>query len=146
MEVATNHGIADFARNRWIGLPRISSFADVHPCSSISIARKMWECTTEKIREKYGGKLPKAINRAIRAEIPGGNQALDKMTELAGARTSGWFDHQGQKTPEAKAYYKHKREVVGKMDAMVRKRWGIPLDMGKDDDDEMEVKPRRKKC
>ena len=37
-----------------------------------------------EIREKYGGKLPKAINRAIRAEVIGGNAALDKLTQLAG--------------------------------------------------------------
>jgi hypothetical protein len=98
-----------------------------------------------KIRDKYGGKLAKAINRAIRAEVAGGNQALDKLTELAGAaRHSGWFDHQGNKTPEAAAYYKHKRNVIDKMDAAVRKRWGVPLDMGREDDDEP-VKPRRKK-
>ena len=40
----------------------------------------------------------------IRAECPGGNQALDKLTELAGAaRQSGWKDHQGRPTPEAVA-------------------------------------------
>ena len=27
-----------------------------------------------EIRAKYGGHLPKAINRAIRAEVPGGNE------------------------------------------------------------------------
>ncbi|HET6251342.1 MAG TPA: hypothetical protein VFE47_26900 [Tepidisphaeraceae bacterium] len=101
-----------------------------------------------KIREKYGGKLPKAINRAIRAEVPGGNEALDKLTTLAGAaRQSGWQDHAGNNTPEAKAYFHHKREVIDKMDAQVRKRWGVPLDLGKKDDDEMEgkSKPRRKR-
>ncbi|MDB5293388.1 MAG: hypothetical protein JWL69_4629 [Phycisphaerales bacterium] len=84
-----------------------------------------------KIREKYGGKLPKAINRAIRAEVPGGNQALDKLTELAAsARQSGWKNHSGHNTPEANAYFHHKREVVGKMEAQVRKRWGLPPDEG----------------
>ena len=83
-----------------------------------------------EIRAKYGGKLPKALNRAIRAEIPGGNEALDKLTQLAGAaRHSGWKDRAGRDTPEAEAYYKHKNEVVGKMEAQVRKRWGIPLDL-----------------
>ena len=80
-----------------------------------------------KIREKYGGKLPKAINRAIRAEISGGNEALDKLTLLAGAaRHSGWKDKAGHDTPEALAYYKHQREVIDKMTAEVRKRWGLP--------------------
>ena len=86
-----------------------------------------------KIREKYGGKLAKAINRAIRAEIAGGNQALDKLTELAGAaRHSGWKDRSGRDTPEAAAYFRHKREVLGPMDAEVRKRWGVPPDEGKE--------------
>jgi hypothetical protein len=80
-----------------------------------------------KIREKYGGKLPKAINRAIRAEIPGGNEALDKLTQLAGAaRHSGWKDFEGNSTVEAKAYFRHKRDVIDRMDAEVRKRWGVP--------------------
>lgn len=80
-----------------------------------------------KIRAKYGGKLPKAINRAIRAEIPGGNEALEKLTQLAGAaRHSGWKDKAGNPTAEAAAYYRHKRDVVDRMHAEVRKRWGVP--------------------
>src|ERR1700733_6157447 len=76
-----------------------------------------------KIREKYGGKLPKAINRAIRAEITGGNEALDKLTQLAGAaRQSGWKDKSGKPTAEAVAYTRHRRDVIDRMDAEVRKR------------------------
>ena len=84
-----------------------------------------------ELREKYGGKLPKAINRAIRAEVPGGNEALEKLTQLAGAaRQSRWKDHAGRETPEAEAYFKHKREVVDRMDAEVRRKWGVPPDEG----------------
>src|SRR3954453_10846045 len=103
-----------------------------------------------KIRAEYGGKLPKAINRAIRAEIPGGNEALDKLTQLAGAaRHSRWkdragrdtpeaagdFKHQqdgvgrrraGGDTPEAPPYFKRRQDVVGRMEADARRRWGIP--------------------
>jgi hypothetical protein len=80
----------------------------------------------KSIREKYGGKLPKAINRAIRAELPGGNEALDKLTELAAAaRQSHWKDLQGKHTKEATAYYRHKRDVIDAMDAQIRKRWEI---------------------
>lgn len=80
-----------------------------------------------EIREKYGGKLAKAINRAIRAEITGGNEALDTLTKLAGAaRHSGWTDPAGQDTPEAAAYYRHRREVVERMETVIRKRWGVP--------------------
>ena len=80
-----------------------------------------------ELREKYGGKLAKAINRAIRAEIPGGNEALDRLTNLAGAaRHSHWEDKVGQPTPEASAYFRHQREVVDRMEAQVRQTWGIP--------------------
>ena len=79
-----------------------------------------------ELREKYGGKLPKAINRAIRAEVPGGNAALDKLTQLAAVILQArWTDHAGRQTVEAKAYFKHKRDVVDKMEAQVRKAWGI---------------------
>jgi hypothetical protein len=78
------------------------------------------------LREKYGGKLPKAINRAIRAEVPGGNAALDLLTQLAAAaRQSHWKDLNGKHTKEATAYYRHKRDVLDPMDAQVRKKWGI---------------------
>src|SRR5690242_10325829 len=84
-----------------------------------------------ELRDKYGGKLAKAINRAIRAEVPGGNEALDRLTHLAGAaRHSHWKDHAGHETPEAAAYFKHKKEVVDRMDADVRRRWGVPADDG----------------
>ena len=82
-----------------------------------------------ELREKYGGKLAKAINRAIRAEIPAGNAALDKLTHLAAPiLQAGWRDRSGNPTPEAAAYFKHKREVVDKLEADVRKRWGIPME------------------
>lgn len=85
-----------------------------------------------ELRAKYGGKLPKAINRAIRAEVAGGNEALDALTRLAGAaRHSRWKDHAGRDTPEALAYFKHKREVVERMEAEVRRRWGVPPDKGR---------------
>jgi hypothetical protein len=80
-----------------------------------------------ELREKYGGKLAKAINRAIRAEVPGGNEALDRLTALAGpAMHSRWKDPRGVETPEAAAYFRHKRDVVDRMEAIVRKTWGVP--------------------
>ena len=81
----------------------------------------------KELREKYGGKLAKAINRAIRAEVPGGNEALDKLTQLAGpAMQSRCTDRAGKETPEAEAYFRHKRDVVDRMEAIVRKTWGVP--------------------
>ena len=80
----------------------------------------------KELREKYGGKLAKALNRAIRAECIGGNEALETLTKLAGAaRQSKWKDHAGRETAESKAYFKHKRDVIGQMEAQVRKRWGM---------------------
>jgi hypothetical protein len=79
-----------------------------------------------EIRAKYGGKLAKAINRAIRAEVPGGNEALDKLTQLAGAaRHSQWKDGAGHHTAEATAYFRHKRDVIEPMEERVRKKWGV---------------------
>jgi hypothetical protein len=93
------------------------------------------------LREKYGGKLAKAINRAIRAEITGGNAALDQLTHLAGpALHSGWHDARGNPTPEAVKYFKHKHEVVDKMEAKIRSKWKIPVAQGKFD-----KRPNRKK-
>ena len=81
------------------------------------------------LRAKYGGKLPKAINRAIRAELPGGSEALDKLTSLAAAVLQpGWKDRDGNPTPEAAAYFKHKRNVVDKLEALIREKWGIPME------------------
>ncbi len=83
----------------------------------------------KELRAKYGGKLPKAINRAIRAEIPAGNTALDTLTNLAGpAMQSGWTTPNGSPTPEAVAYFKHKRGVVDKLEMQIRKKYGIQVE------------------
>jgi hypothetical protein len=80
-----------------------------------------------ELREKYGGKLDKAINRAIRAETPDGNEALDKLTKLGGpAWRSGWNDASGHPTPEAAVYLQHQRAVVDPLIARIRKAYGIP--------------------
>ena len=80
-----------------------------------------------EIREKYGGKLDKAINRAIRAEIPEGNAALDTLEKLSGpAAHSGWTDPDGQPTPAAVAYFRHKHNVVDRLIAKVRQNWNLP--------------------
>lgn len=80
-----------------------------------------------ELREKYGGKIDKAINRAIRAETPGGNAALDTLTKLSGpAWRSGWTDASGNPTPEAQAYLKHQKSVVDPLIAKIRKTYGLP--------------------
>jgi hypothetical protein len=93
-----------------------------------------------ELREKYGGKLAKAINRAIRAEVRGGNEALDTLTLLAGpALHSGWNEPGGNPTPEAAAYFKHKHQVVDKMEATIRRKWKILEDAVK-----RQTKPRKR--
>ncbi|HMO25861.1 MAG TPA: hypothetical protein PKB10_06290 [Tepidisphaeraceae bacterium] len=79
-----------------------------------------------ELREKYGGKLPKAINRAIRAELPGGNEALDTLARLSGrAASSGWTHQDGKPTDEAAAFAKQQQKV-DQLAAQIRERYGIP--------------------
>ena len=85
-----------------------------------------------ELREKYGGKLPKALNRAIREEIPEGNAALDRLAALSGpAAHSGWKERNGTPTPEAAAYFKHQQEVVGPMETEIRRKYDIPSEKPK---------------
>lgn len=80
-----------------------------------------------ELREKYGGKLDKAINRAIRAETPNGNEALDTLAKLSGrASHSGWTDSSGNPTPEAALYHKHQRSVVNPLIAKIRQTYKLP--------------------
>lgn len=82
-----------------------------------------------ELRDKYGGKLDKAINRAIRAETPNGNEALDTLARLSGpAAHSGWVDNAGSPTPEAAAYHKHQRSVVGPLIAKICNAYNITPD------------------
>ncbi len=79
-----------------------------------------------ELRAKYGGKLDKAINRAIRAEIPEGNAALDTLARLSGrAASSGWTDPLDHPTPEATAFLQHQRTVVNAMIGKIRQKYGI---------------------
>ena len=107
-------------------LPHAPSSVKIEPDDSRRTRPKEQNMDDKKIRAKYGGKLAKAINRAIRAEIPGGNEAGQIHAIGGAARQSQWKDHAGRQTPEAVAYFRHKREVIDRMDAQVRKKWGVP--------------------
>ena len=51
---------------------------------------------------RYGGKGRNAINRAIRAELAGGGEALDALSlSLAMADRLGWVDDAGQRSAVA---------------------------------------------
>jgi hypothetical protein len=107
----------------------IFAIATKEPLGSCSLARCGYGSGMgeRELREKYGGKLDKAINRAIRTEIPEGNAALDTLTKLSGpAWRSGWTNASGNPTPEALSYQKHYRTVVEPMIAKVRRTWAIP--------------------
>ena len=66
-----------------------------------------------ELRAKYGGKLDKAINRAIRAELPGGNEALDMLEKLSGpAFHSDQTEASKNPTPETVAFEKHRLGIV----------------------------------
>jgi hypothetical protein len=74
---------------------------------------------TKDLVEKYGGKSSQAINRAIRAELAGGNETLDGLDALhALTRASG--------SPEAGAALDVLRGVAAAMEALVRRRYGMP--------------------
>ena len=65
----------------------------------------------KELRTKYGGKLAKAINRAIRAEIAGGNEALDKLTQLGRGRMATL------------------QELADEAFADLLKKHGVPIDL-----------------
>jgi hypothetical protein len=105
---------------------------------------KLSSMSEKALREKYGGKLAKAINRAIRAEITGGNAALDQLTQLAGpALHSGWYESTGKPTAEAAKYFKHKHDVVDKMEAKIRGKWKIPVTAQKPEKRRAGRKPKK---
>lgn len=77
------------------------------------------------LRTKYGGRLDEAINRAIRAECPGGNEALDTMTLIKQMLDRhGWTGPDGKPTPLSMAF-RRVREIVEAMDEAVCHTYGV---------------------
>lgn len=79
----------------------------------------------KELRAKYGGKLAKAINRAIRAELPEGNDALDKLAKLSGKANSAGKETSDGKPPAVKAFEQQQR-IVAVLEAQIRQKYGIP--------------------
>ncbi len=81
----------------------------------------------KELREKYQASKPRvAINRAIRAECPGGDEALDaKDYWFKIAERDGWRDHRDEPTTPAFAYALADA-IVKKMEDAIRARWGMP--------------------
>lgn len=82
---------------------------------------------TRELREHYGkSNQPAAINAAIRAECPGGNEALEALTLLKQiADRHGWQGENGTASVPAMAYGRV-LEIVAAMERAVRARWGLP--------------------
>jgi hypothetical protein len=91
--------------------------------------------SSQTLREKYDAKLlPRAVNKAIRAEIPGGDEALAAL-ELAHGflRRAGVRNAADSDLPQARMYM----AVLAIVDAMedeVRQRYDIPPAKDRDDD------------
>lgn len=80
----------------------------------------------EELKSKYGGKTKEAVNRAIRAECAGGDEAIDAMSLAKQiCDRHGWADPDG--TPSVHAVlYERLMWVVDAMEDDVRERWGLP--------------------
>jgi len=79
--------------------------------------------STKDLAAKYGGgkgNTDRLVNRAIRAEIPGGGEALDLLNTLRGR-----YDADSSIGRVAVAGV---RQVVYRMVAAIRERYGLPPD------------------
>lgn len=79
------------------------------------------------LKDKYGGKTRDAINRAIRAECPGGSVALDHVTSWYQiCNRLGWGAKDGSNEPLQVTAYRHLLETVDAMESDICKRYDIP--------------------
>ena len=82
--------------------------------------------TQKDLRDAHGeGKLRQVLNRAIRAEIPGGPETLDAL-ELAHKilRRTGETEASGQPTI-AKVAYDRLCGIADAMESEIRRRYGL---------------------
>jgi hypothetical protein len=78
------------------------------------------------LRNKYGGSTRMAINRAIRAELAGGNECLDAM-ELCHKLVRRLGEHEpGGKVPSvAKVAYDRVAGIADAMENEIRRRYNM---------------------
>ncbi len=79
------------------------------------------------LREKYGkSNLRQAVNAAIRAELPGGNDVLDllELTHHAADRL-GWEDADGQPSL-LRVIHERLARAANAMEQEIRRRYGMP--------------------
>lgn len=89
----------------------------------------------KELCDKYDQKLlARAINKAIRAEIAGGDEALDAL-ELAHGfmRRAGVRNAANSDLPQARVYMSI-LAIVDAMEDEVRLRYGVPVSRDRDDD------------
>lgn len=79
------------------------------------------------LRSKYGGKLHEALNRAVRAECPGGGLALDRINDAHKiCQRLGWGENTTPATePVHVTAYRWLIEIADEMEASVRARYGL---------------------
>jgi hypothetical protein len=84
---------------------------------------------TRELKTKYGtnGGTAAALNRAIRAEIPGGAETLDVL-ELAHqiVRRAGEFEAGGRTPTIAQVFHDRLSAIANAMEAAVRLRYEMP--------------------
>lgn len=86
----------------------------------------MTDSPFRSLREHYGGDTRAALNRAIRAECPGGPEALDRLATWHHiVRRLGWGDN-AREEPLHVLAYRHLLEIVDAMERAVRERWHLP--------------------
>jgi hypothetical protein len=84
---------------------------------------------TRELKARYGtnGGTAAALNRAIRAEIPGGAETLDAL-ELAHQIVSrtGELESDGRTPTIAQVFHDRLSAIANAMDAEVRRRYTMP--------------------
>lgn len=75
---------------------------------------------SRELQQKYQASNSKAaIHRAIRAEIPGGTEALDALERIHQV-------HRGSRAKEAGIALAELRQVVAAMEEEIRRRYDMP--------------------
>jgi len=117
------HWIRFFASASVLCAFAVHLLATGHLPSCPDNARGDIEHGRKELREKYGGKLAKASTGRSGRRCPAACR-LDRLTIGRPAMHSGWKERNGKPTEAAAAYFKHKQQVVEKMEAIVRQKWG----------------------
>lgn len=90
---------------------------------NLAEAVEVYDDAAPSIQDRYGGNNPRSrINRAIRAELPGGPQVLDAMTALRDLVRSRDAEPVRDRVHAALELL---REAADQMEAEIRRRYGL---------------------